>query len=315
MADSTIADEDPRTAGELIGTEELLLQLLTANYRLALNDLKTWIVAAITDSAPGTLDTLNELAAALGDDPNFATTMTTALAGKQPLDTDLTAIAALVSAADKVPYSTGSGTWALAPFTAAARVLLDIPPYVAGRWYVPEGASIRGAGTAAATGLMRGRRWRLRYPITLDQLGVQITTLAASGNFQLGVYATDPTTGAPTGAALYAGGSVSTAATGAIADTGPNVALAAGDYWIFVNVDASAGSTVIFAAASGTGLGAAQAGGSTSLGNALGSAASITGHTKSQAYNSWPTLTGSFAADSLSETLGGSVPMIAFSPA
>ena len=37
------------------------------------------IVAAITDSAPGTLDTLNELASALGDDPNFATTTSTAL--------------------------------------------------------------------------------------------------------------------------------------------------------------------------------------------------------------------------------------------
>lgn len=33
-------------------------------------------VAALVNSAPGTLDTLNELAAALGDDPNFATTMT-----------------------------------------------------------------------------------------------------------------------------------------------------------------------------------------------------------------------------------------------
>ena len=40
------------------------------------------IVAAITDSAPGTLDTLNELAAALGDDPNFATTVTNSLATK-----------------------------------------------------------------------------------------------------------------------------------------------------------------------------------------------------------------------------------------
>lgn len=35
--------------------------------------------AALVDSAPGTLDTLNELAAALGDDANFATTVTTAL--------------------------------------------------------------------------------------------------------------------------------------------------------------------------------------------------------------------------------------------
>ncbi|EHS9716359.1 phage tail protein [Salmonella enterica] len=47
-------------------------------------------VAAIVDSAPAALDTLNELAAALGNDPNFATTMINALAGKQPLDNTLT---------------------------------------------------------------------------------------------------------------------------------------------------------------------------------------------------------------------------------
>jgi len=40
------------------------------------------IVAAITDSAPGTLDTLNELAAALGDDANFSTTITNSIATK-----------------------------------------------------------------------------------------------------------------------------------------------------------------------------------------------------------------------------------------
>lgn len=32
-------------------------------------------IAAIVDGSPGTLDTLNEIAAALGDDPNFATTI------------------------------------------------------------------------------------------------------------------------------------------------------------------------------------------------------------------------------------------------
>ena len=39
-------------------------------------------IGALIDAAPGAMDTLNELAAALGDDPNFATTVTNALAGK-----------------------------------------------------------------------------------------------------------------------------------------------------------------------------------------------------------------------------------------
>lgn len=39
-------------------------------------------LAALVDSSPGTLDTLNELAAALGDDPNFAATMTTLIGTK-----------------------------------------------------------------------------------------------------------------------------------------------------------------------------------------------------------------------------------------
>lgn len=47
-------------------------------------------IAALVASSPAALDTLNELAAALGNDPNFATTMTNALAGKQPLDSTLT---------------------------------------------------------------------------------------------------------------------------------------------------------------------------------------------------------------------------------
>jgi len=48
-------------------------------------DTATNIVASITDSAPGTLDTLNELAAALGDDANFSTTVTNSIATKLPL--------------------------------------------------------------------------------------------------------------------------------------------------------------------------------------------------------------------------------------
>jgi hypothetical protein len=63
-------------------------------------------IQAIVDVAPAALDTLSELAAAIGDDANFAGTMTTALAGKQATITggattivtnNLTASMALVS--------------------------------------------------------------------------------------------------------------------------------------------------------------------------------------------------------------------------
>ena len=42
-------------------------------------------IAALVDSAPGTLNTLNELAAALGDDASFSTTVTNSIALKAPL--------------------------------------------------------------------------------------------------------------------------------------------------------------------------------------------------------------------------------------
>ena len=46
-------------------------------------------IAILTDSAPGLLNTLDELAAALGDDANYAATITTALAGKVPSATTI----------------------------------------------------------------------------------------------------------------------------------------------------------------------------------------------------------------------------------
>lgn len=64
----------------------------TNNQQLANTAFVKAAIAALVASSPAALDTLNELAEALGNDPNFATTMTNALANKQPLDNTLTAL-------------------------------------------------------------------------------------------------------------------------------------------------------------------------------------------------------------------------------
>jgi len=63
-------------------TEDRIFQLPNADGTLATEAYVGTQVAALVDSSPSTLDTLNELAAALGDDPNFATTTATSLGEK-----------------------------------------------------------------------------------------------------------------------------------------------------------------------------------------------------------------------------------------
>lgn len=74
-----------------------------ANYAL-----KTYVDTSISnliDSAPGTLDTLNELAAALGDDANFSTTITTLIGTKEPA----------ITAGTTAQYWRGDKTWQTLP--------------------------------------------------------------------------------------------------------------------------------------------------------------------------------------------------------
>ena len=79
------------------GTErKLIVMALTAGQSLIYNSASGWSVQTV----------------------NFS-------GAYQPLDGELTALAGLTSAADKLPYFTGSGTAAVADFTAAGRALVD----------------------------------------------------------------------------------------------------------------------------------------------------------------------------------------------
>jgi hypothetical protein len=80
-------------------------------------------VPYFTGSGTAAVTSLTAAARAVLDDATTGDMLTTL--GAQPVDAELTAIAGVTSAADKVPYFTGSGTAAVTDLTSAARTLLD----------------------------------------------------------------------------------------------------------------------------------------------------------------------------------------------
>jgi len=103
-------------------------------------------VSNLVASAPGTLDTLNELAEALGDDPNFATTMTNALAAKLSLAGG-TMTGAIAMGTNKI---TGLGT-PTASTDAANKDYIDTMATSAGASATAAAASAAAASTSAGS--------------------------------------------------------------------------------------------------------------------------------------------------------------------
>jgi hypothetical protein len=78
---AALAAKAPVASPSFTGTPSAPTPATTDNsMRLATTAYVRSAINAVIDAAPGALDTLNELAAALGDDPNFATTVLTAIA-------------------------------------------------------------------------------------------------------------------------------------------------------------------------------------------------------------------------------------------
>ena len=88
----------------------------TSSTQIATTAFVAGAVAALVDAAPGALDTLNELAAAIGDDASFAATVTNALAGKLTAASNLSDLTNVATARGNL----GLGTLALQAANAVA---------------------------------------------------------------------------------------------------------------------------------------------------------------------------------------------------
>ncbi|HFS8088646.1 phage tail-collar fiber domain-containing protein [Hafnia paralvei] len=106
---NALALKAPLASPALTGTPTAPTAAQTVNNtQIATTAFVKSAIAALVDSSPGTLDTLNELAAALGNDPNFATTVTNALAGKMEISKNGADIADVAAFLNNLGLGAGS---------------------------------------------------------------------------------------------------------------------------------------------------------------------------------------------------------------
>lgn len=128
--DSLIATKAPLASPSLTGVPTAPTASAGTNTtQLATTAFVRGEVSALVAAAPGLLDTLDEIAAALGDDQNFATTMTAALAAKAPLASPTFTGNPLAP----TPAATDNGT-SIAT-TAFVRALVSMVGIVPAAWF------------------------------------------------------------------------------------------------------------------------------------------------------------------------------------
>ncbi|MEN6540827.1 MAG: hypothetical protein ABFC67_14565 [Mizugakiibacter sp.] len=186
--------------------------------------IKSWAIGDIVECRPcsaAIADLQGEIADAISahdgladPHPQYAldTDLTTGLSGKQNADTELSALATLASAADKLPYFSGAGVAALTTLTAFMRTLLADTDQQAA--LATLGVLLNGVLSKSAA-----------YPLIAADMG-KLIECTGTGGWALTI---DPTLNLANGVHNSSSGTITlTPATGTI-DGAASVALAPGD--------------------------------------------------------------------------------------
>ncbi|EDT9332298.1 hypothetical protein BOI54_001445 [Salmonella enterica subsp. enterica serovar Sandiego] len=138
------------------------------------------LIAALVGSVPESLDTLQELADALGNDPNFATTVLNKLAGKQPLDETLTALSG--KSVDGLIEYVGLGEAAKRNVGTGENQIPDMTSFASGDgWMKLPNGKILQYGRGAITPTLSTQTMRITFSIPFPKK-VDCAMLTHSGD-------------------------------------------------------------------------------------------------------------------------------------
>ena len=182
---NTLALKAPLSSPALTGTPTAPTAAQSVNNtQIATTAFVKSAIAAMVGSAPAALDTLNELAAALGNDPNFSTTVLNALAGKQPLDNTLTKLSGK-DVAGLLTYL-GLGEAAKRNVGTGSGQIPDMSSFsgsIASKGYqkLPGGLIIQWGAGDAGTGYVGSTGNEMNFPIAFPSQCFQVVTSYDNG--------------------------------------------------------------------------------------------------------------------------------------